>query len=47
MFMAMSSHKSHVHRINYVYIPVGNKSMALYWVAAKWIPKLLAEGVRL
>ena len=28
-------------KINYVYIPEGNKSFALYWVTEHWIPALV------
>ena len=31
-------------RVNYVYIPEGNKSHAIYWVTEHWIPALVKAG---
>jgi len=35
-----------VHRIQYLYIPEGNKSHAMYWTTEYWIPELVRRGVR-
>ena len=29
--------------INYVYIPEGNKSHAMYWTTEYWIPELVSK----
>eukprot|EP01028_Stygiella_incarcerata_P002337 TRINITY_DN143_c0_g1_i1.p1 TRINITY_DN143_c0_g1~~TRINITY_DN143_c0_g1_i1.p1 ORF type:complete len:851 (+),score=191.95 TRINITY_DN143_c0_g1_i1:116-2668(+) len=38
-----SSVEGQVGKINYVFIPEGNKSHAFYWVNDYWIPKLVRE----
>lgn len=41
-------HDCHVplsSRINYLYIPEGNKTHAMYWTTEYWIPELVRRNV--
>ena len=42
--LAVSREYYHRERINYVYVPEGNKTHAIYWVTEHWIPSLVKAG---
>ncbi len=35
---------AYLGNINYVYVPEGNKTLALYWTSALWIPHLVKSN---
>ena len=42
--LAVSREYYRRERINYVYVPEGNKTHAIYWVTEHWIPSLVKAG---